>query len=293
MLINPPPAVLGRRHAVLWGRGNRTYHSSPFAGPLSIKAMFRGGGVWETPDSRYLLDASSYLVLNARQSYTVAIESPTPVETFCVFFEEGFVEDIWRSSTTPDSRLLDDPFARPSLEIPETLQPLNAGMGELLAGLRARLAAPREPVDGLMVPLGEAVLSIRSRVAREIARLPLERPSTRRENHTRLIRAKNFIDAQAGSSPTLKEIAREACLSPYHLHRLFKAAFGETPHEYLSRRRAQTAARLLAETALSVTEIALDCGFCHGGTLSAAFRERYGVSPRQYRQAVRPKRIFA
>ena len=84
---------------------------------------------------------------------------------------------------------------------------------------------------------------------------------------------------------TLREMAGAACMSPNHLLRTFRQAFGETPHQFLTTRRLEEARRLLADRELPVTEICLAVGFESLGSFSTLFRKRFGVSPSEYRRA--------
>jgi AraC family transcriptional regulator len=102
--------------------------------------------------------------------------------------------------------------------------------------------------------------------------------------YRRVHSGKQMMDELLGQALTLDDIARSACLSPFHFHRVFKAVFHETPHEYLRRRRLERAARLLRETEDSVTEICLDSGFESPGSFSTLFRARFGASPREFRR---------
>jgi transcriptional regulator GlxA family with amidase domain len=87
--------------------------------------------------------------------------------------------------------------------------------------------------------------------------------------------------AQPLDVPTLAGIVH---LSEAHFIRSFKAAFGETPHRYLQRRRVERAMFLLRETDRSVTEICLDVGFTSLGTFSRTFSDIVGESPTAYRE---------
>ena len=89
----------------------------------------------------------------------------------------------------------------------------------------------------------------------------------------------------------LPSMAAPAAMSQFHFQRSFARTFGETPLEFLTRRRMEEARRLLARTELSVTEVCLAVGYESLGTFSARFRERMGCSPSEYRRAVR--RAFA
>src|SRR3954463_14933991 len=78
-------------------------------------------------------------------------------------------------------------------------------------------------------------------------------------------------------------IAAVACVSEAHFIRSFRAAFGETPHRYLQRRRVERSMFLLRETDRSITDICFDVGFMSLGTFSRTFREIIGESPSTYR----------
>jgi AraC-like DNA-binding protein len=79
-------------------------------------------------------------------------------------------------------------------------------------------------------------------------------------------------------------LARSASVSPAYFSRSFKAAFGETPHQYLMSRRMERAMALLRANELSVTEVCFAVGFSSLGSFSTQFRRFVGVSPTHYRE---------
>src|SRR2546425_699701 len=81
----------------------------------------------------------------------------------------------------------------------------------------------------------------------------------------------------------VRAVAAVAHLSEAHFIRSFRAAFGETPHHYLQRRRVERSMFLLRETDRSVTDICFDVGFTSLGTFSRTFREIVGERPSDYR----------
>lgn len=83
----------------------------------------------------------------------------------------------------------------------------------------------------------------------------------------------------------LRELARVACFSEFHFHRIFTAVSGETLNAFTNRLRLEKAARLLRYSGQSVTEIALDCGFSSPATFSRGFRSGYGTSPSRFRKS--------
>ena len=104
----------------------------------------------------------------------------------------------------------------------------------------------------------------------------------------RICRAMNFISANLGRDPALEEIAAAANFSPYHFHRIFTAATGETVFGFLRRLRLEWAAnRLLANPRDDVTAVALDCGFSSSQNFAKAFRARFGTTPTAFRRSKR------
>ncbi len=283
LLVNPAASRLGVENAVLWGRGNREYYVHDFPGPLSIKAVLKGSAEWRAGKSRFEIDAGSFLILNDHQPYSMTIEPGPPVETFCVFFERGFVEDAWQSSASDDARLLDDPERIAELGFEERLRPRSGRIDRALRRMR-ELAASGGDAEPGYYDLALGMIELRADLAREIGRLPAARASTRKELHVRVQKGRQAMDEMLTDPLPLKNIARLAHLSPFHFHRAFCAAFGETPHAYRTRRRLERAARLLKETDAPVIDVCLDTGFESAGSFSTLFRRRYGTSPLKFRR---------
>jgi AraC-like DNA-binding protein len=107
----------------------------------------------------------------------------------------------------------------------------------------------------------------------------------------RLCRSRDYLAAGLDQPLRLADAAREACLSPFHYHRLFSQTFGETPHEFLRRLRIDRAKRLLAREQLPVTEVCFAVGYESLGSFSSLFRTMVGYSPSEYQRAIRG--IFA
>jgi AraC-like DNA-binding protein len=103
----------------------------------------------------------------------------------------------------------------------------------------------------------------------------------------RLCRARDYLGGRLDQKNSLLEAAREACFSPYHFNRLFTDAFGETPHEFVTRRRIEQAKRLLLAENHSITEICFKIGYESLGSFSSRFRSLTGFSPLEFRRQAR------
>ncbi len=99
--------------------------------------------------------------------------------------------------------------------------------------------------------------------------------------------ARDFMRDAYARPVRLAEVSARAHLSPYHFLRVYRQAFGETPHEYLTRLRIGRAKALLAGGNHGVTETCFEVGFSSLGSFSALFAHRVGLSPSEYRRHAR------
>ncbi len=100
----------------------------------------------------------------------------------------------------------------------------------------------------------------------------------------RICRAMNYISENLGRDPSLEEIAQVANFSPFHFHRIFTVATGETVFGFLRRLRLEWAAnRLLSDRRADITSVAMECGFSSSQNFAKAFRGRFGMSPSEFR----------
>lgn len=99
--------------------------------------------------------------------------------------------------------------------------------------------------------------------------------------YRRIVEAKNYIDINYSKRIDLNEIANQAAFSKFHFMRLFKQAFGQSPHRYLTRVRLNEAKKLLSDKA-SVSEACYGVGFESIPSFSSLFKGEYGISPKTY-----------
>jgi AraC family transcriptional regulator len=172
---------------------------------------------------------------------------------------------------------------RPShLDLRGSIEPEDAFLTGLLRAFQKEVLKPeigsRLLIDSLSQAL--AVYLIRRQADRQLTTgQPLIIPKWR------IRRAQDFIRENLNNGISLKEIADAAGdVSPYHFSRLFKQATGFSPYQFLIECRVLTAQQLLrAQRALSLGEIAFRCGFADQSSFTRCFRQRTGLTPKQYR----------
>src|SRR5258708_25378947 len=89
---------------------------------------------------------------------------------------------------------------------------------------------------------------------------------------------------ESGTMFTIHDLALELNLSPSYLQRLFKHQTGVCMGEWLNEHRLQRAAHLLANSYMSVKEIAHDVGYEHASSFIRAFERRFMQAPARYRK---------
>jgi AraC family transcriptional regulator len=255
---------------------------------LSIKCMFNGNAIYRVGRACFSVDETGYLILNERQPYEIHIDSPTRVESFIVYFPSGWSQEVLRAMVTPQDKLLDDPSApwNEPVHFFERVSHHDQVLSPELARLRAAHKQGRLSnlvMEERLREMLARMLRVQRESFRQINDVNALRVPTRVELWRRLNRVRDFIRVSFANQLTLADMARVACLSPFHFMRAFKGAFGSTPHEFLTACRIERARFLLERTELPVTQICFDVGFESIGTFSSWFRRLTGLSPREWR----------
>src|ERR1700678_4571880 len=104
----------------------------------------------------------------------------------------------------------------------------------------------------------------------------------------RILRVLTHIHEHLDEALDLEELARVACFSSFHFHRIFAAMTGETIADLVRRLRLERAAIQLRAGGKQVVQVALDAGYEAHEAFTRAFKAAHGVSPAEFRRATRP-----
>jgi AraC family transcriptional regulator len=96
-------------------------------------------------------------------------------------------------------------------------------------------------------------------------------------------RVLDMIDARLEDRITVADLAQVAGLSRAHFTRAFHGAVGESPHQYLLSRRLAYVRRRLEDGAEDLALLAARAGFSSHAHMSTAFKQVFGISPREHR----------
>ena len=96
---------------------------------------------------------------------------------------------------------------------------------------------------------------------------------------------RRYIDLHFKEPLTLELLSEEAHMNKYYLSHIFKKEYGVSPISYMITRRIDESKYLLAETDLSLSQIAQLLGFSSPSYFSQVFRKTQGSSPLEFRQS--------
>jgi AraC family transcriptional regulator len=100
----------------------------------------------------------------------------------------------------------------------------------------------------------------------------------------RLSRVLDYLEANLEGDLTIDHLASIACLSRFHFARAFKAAIGQSPHQYVSAKRLERA-KVLIRGDQTLVDIALALNFSCQANFTRAFRHVTGQTPGQFRRS--------
>ncbi len=248
-----PPNVLGRRDC---------WHPDH----LELSFLTRGATYADVGGRQFVLRAGQYSV------FSTEVEHSTQTR------REGSAGLYLQLSKTFFDRAAAELGLRPWGQRFSEAHPIPEELAGVLTALRREVTA--STTQDLMVE------SLTTYVAGALLREETRRPSALSPAgvEARLARTVEAMRADPSRPHRLADLAKEANLSTFRYAHVFKAQLGVAPHQLLKQLRLERAAEELSKTDRSVASVAASVGFSSGSRLAEAFRERYGVSPSEFRQ---------
>ena len=255
-------------------------HDAPYTerhSAFSVAYVRRGSFGYRYRGEAFELVAGSVLVGHAGDEFVCSHEHHHGGDECLSFhFSEEAIESLGPSQASARTRLWRTGAVAPRPEL-------------MVLGELAQSAAEGDSDVGL----DEAAHLFVQRFAELVGGEPRKRSAPLPRDRRRAVEAALFIDERSHEPIDLEASASEAGLSAFHFLRVFSDVLGVTPHQYLIRSRLRRAARLLADGARSVSDVAFDVGFGDLSNFVRTFRRAAGVSPRRFRDAARgDRKIF-
>jgi AraC-like DNA-binding protein len=134
-------------------------------------------------------------------------------------------------------------------------------------------------MEGKAPPSVRGAVDMARKVRKTTVSVPVHRAAVRSAAERRVLEI-----IESGVAYNISDLAARLHLSPSHLQRIFKRETGVRLGEWLIEQRLQKAAYLLANSYLSVKEIAGAAGYEHVSSFIRAFERRYVLTPTRYRE---------
>jgi len=151
----------------------------------------------------------------------------------------------------------------------------------------AVLPAVRNPGQANQLFLDHVFLALGTHVAQTYGGLqPPSQPVAGGLAPWQVKRAKEIFCAKLDGTVSLKDVARECGLSLSYFSRAFRRSVGVPPHTWLLRHRIEVAKEKLRDRRLSVSQVALACGFADQSHLTRVFSHMVGLSPAAWRRVI-------
>lgn len=155
-----------------------------------------------------------------------------------------------------------------------------------IMNLLAQEAESREPLQRLFVEQLLDLLCLQLLRAHSSLAVPVPDHSHRGLAPWQIRRVTDYMRERLAEEIGLQELADVVNLSRFHFCTAFREATGHTPHQWLTRERIALAHRLLANPALSVSEVALAVGYQSPSAFTATFRRCVGITPTAFRRGL-------
>ncbi len=265
-----------------------------FVSPLSLRYSLQDHYTIRTERGHYIVSPTTFVVLNEGQRGDISVEANSNPRAVTLVFEQKYMSDVARSFSAPLVSALDMDRDGVVVRFPECIQHDTAfEIGPKLRSLSAACLRGDniESIADKFRDVAECLVLVYSAASRQIESIDSVRPGTRAELYRRIQRAYICIQDAYNEELCLEKIARVACMSPHHFHRVFSQVYGITPLRALADRRMQMAHKLLETTDTPVSAICRAVGYHSAPTFSNLFRAKFGMPPSLLQQRSRRVRM--
>ena len=213
----------------------------------------------------------AFLPADAPASFRFGMDDPERVLSYSyLIFEPSYLADLALSNGIGGPLDFVPTFATPDPFLHE------------IASAVASAPRIKDPAENLFI---ESLLNAAcARILHTYAEIRYRLSGPPRLTDDQLRRAIDYIYDHMGEALDLGSISRAAGLSAFHFARLFKAATGDSPFQFVTRTRMKRAKELLRKTRLPISDIAERVGYRRPSHFSARFRSVLGCRPDAYRK---------
>jgi AraC family transcriptional regulator len=260
-------------------------------GTFSVFTNLSGRSRVRTEGLNFPIHSDTLCITNKGQYYDLLIPKNDSATTFNIHFGEKLFEETLYALLNKDTFLLDEPAPKGKTNFetyPRTIwkdDNFHLWIERLVRFYNAPSSypSPGEREDEILSEFLEFVLLNNTDELKRMKSIVSLKPSTREELMKRVLRAIDFIHDNYASNITLDDLSQISHLSKFHLHRNFKQVKRCTPQQYIAQLRLHKAKKMIEDSELSFSQIALEIGFSELPAFSRFFANQMNVPPSGYK----------
>ena len=261
------------------------YCKIPFRS-FSIKYVSGGYERYTINDTRFKVASGEYILANNFSNGAVEIESKVPVTGLCIDLSPELLNDVVHTLLNPNAPMVDvtmntffdsDDFFERKFKSEDT------NLGKILSKLDLMLS--ENPYENhqfdtaFYFNIAEQIVKDYVPIVQQLQRVEAVKSQTRKDLYRKVSAGHDFLNKNFAGPIDVPVVAAACGLSEYYFYRLFKSVYGQSPMQFVIRKRLSYPYGLMKQHQLSVTEAATACGFSDIHSFSKAFRKQYGSAP--------------
>ena len=224
------------------------YRATTISKHYSIKYVVKGSERYEIEGEKHVLKAGQFLFVRPHEEVKAEVDQHYPAEGICIYLAPDLFKSKLERSRMTEMILPDFPIDDRHLRVQTFFE---------------RLAAVDKltNTDLFLANCTNYFTEYLIRTNQNLQLTKAGKKSTKQFLWRQIEYARQFMHQNMDRKLALKDIATEACLSPFHFQRIFKAFYGVSPTHYLSNIRMERACSLISSGEKNMTDIADLCGF--------------------------------
>lgn len=259
---------------------------------LHISIPINGPEYFWVDQVRHQVAVGQYMVHLPGQEVMAEAQYARPVDGLCLFLSEETLWEVYAATKGTQGDEIPNNIRLPWKNNPYVLHKYSQGghklgqhIARILHTLETETPLPQVDWDTFFYGIAEELIQQLFAVQNQLDQLPFAKNTTRQELFKRVSSAQGYVLDHFATPLSLNTLATVACISPYHLLRLYKQLYGVPPHQHILQLRIEKAQKML-RAQYSCSEIAFELSFSDRRAFSRVFRKMVGVTPEVWRKGV-------
>ncbi|WP_353779650.1 helix-turn-helix domain-containing protein [Winogradskyella sp. 3972H.M.0a.05] len=254
----------------------RECHHKVDSSPISIKIPINGREAYTVNGKEHLITPDYFLLINKGDKVETLVDAQTPVDGKCIYLDENMVNKYYEEIQC--KALFNDHDLKSVLQVNTGKYWLdNSAMSGLFKEIK------RNPTEDDAMFYDKVAVNLvfhQIEVSKAIEKICSLSMATKVELYNRVNIAKTYILDNFSKDITLDELSQVACVSKFHLIRIFNDIHGRTPYNFLLKVRLDKAYDMLKNSKdFLIEEIAFMNGFKQRRTFTRLFKKEFGLCP--------------